>query len=185
VGGAALCVREAPVVQRISLQRAFRSVGQGGESERDQVVPVGGRIKRAPGSKDLGLPRRHYPAAVRLDCLEDFLEKGARTWTKTSTRGDDNDSDEKGIALIVINNCRSSMHPLKSSSLSAPFFLVFISIFNCVAHSPWLSEGSKPRWDQQERQNRQKELRVMARKKRISTQLYAHLVQLYDICIAR
>ena len=70
-------------------------------------VPVGGRIKRAPGSKDLGLPRRHYPVPVRLGSLEDFLEKGARIWAKTPTRGD-NDRDEKGVALIVINNCRSS-----------------------------------------------------------------------------
>ncbi len=69
-------------------------------------VPVGGRIKRAPGSKDLGLPRRHYLVSVRLGSLEDFLEKGARTWTKTPTRGDD-DRDEKGIALIVTSNFRS------------------------------------------------------------------------------
>ena len=38
--------------------------------------------------------------------LEDFLEKGARTWAKTPTRGD-SDRDEKVIAFIVINNCRS------------------------------------------------------------------------------
>ena len=37
-------------------------------------VPVGGRIKRVPVSKDLGLPRRHYPVPVRLGSLEDTPE---------------------------------------------------------------------------------------------------------------
>ena len=70
----------------------------------------------------------HYPAPVRLSNLEDFFEKRARTRAKTRTRGD-NDRDEKGIALIVINECRSS------SFIASRILLSSQKIQNCAGAS--------------------------------------------------
>ena len=78
-----------------------------GTSHAEAHVPVRGSVERAPCSLNVRLPDAHVAAAVFSSATVDMLEILLRTGAKAAAGGEHN-RDEKGIALIVLNNSRDS-----------------------------------------------------------------------------
>ena len=68
-------------------------------------VPVRGSVERVPCGLNVRLPDAHVAAAVFSSATVDMLEILLRTGAKAAAGGEHN-RDEKGIALIVLNNSR-------------------------------------------------------------------------------
>ena len=78
-----------------------------GTGHAEAHVPVRGSVERAPCGLNVRLPDTHVAAAVFSSATVDMLEKLLRTGAKAAAGGEHN-RDEKGIALIVLNNSRDS-----------------------------------------------------------------------------
>ena len=86
-----------------------------GTSHAEANVPVRGSVKRIPCGLDGRLPDAHVTAAVFSGATVDMPEVLLRTRAKAAAGGE-HKRDEKGIALIVLNNSGDS-------GASAPFAL--------------------------------------------------------------
>ena len=86
-----------------------------GTSHAEAHVPVRGSVKRVPCGLNGRLPDAHVTAAVFSGATVDMPEVLLRTRAKAAAGGEHN-RDEKGIALIVLNNSGDS-------GASAPFAL--------------------------------------------------------------
>ena len=86
-----------------------------GTSHAEAHVPVRGSVKRVPCGLDGRLPDAHVTAAVFSGATVDMPEVLLRTRAKAAAGGE-HYRDEKGIALIVLNNSGDS-------GASAPFAL--------------------------------------------------------------
>ena len=78
-----------------------------GTSHAEAHVPVRGSVERAPCGLNGRLPDAHGIAAVFSGATVDMPEVLLRTRAKAAAGGEHN-RDEKGIALIVLNNSRDS-----------------------------------------------------------------------------
>ena len=78
-----------------------------GTGHAEAHVPVRGSVERVPCGLNVRLPDAHVAAAVFSSATVDMLEILLRTGAKTAAGGEHN-RDEKGIALIVLNNSRDS-----------------------------------------------------------------------------
>ena len=76
-----------------------------GTSRAEAHVPVRGSVERVLCGLNVKLPDAHVTAVVFSGATEDMLEILLRTGAKTAAGGERN-RDEKGIALIMLNNCR-------------------------------------------------------------------------------
>ena len=74
-----------------------------GTSHAEAHVPVRGSVKRVPCGLNGRLPDAHVTAAVFSGATVDMPEVLLRTRAKAAAGGEHN-RDEKGIALIVLNN---------------------------------------------------------------------------------
>jgi len=78
-----------------------------GTSHAEAHVPVRGSVERVPCGLNVRLPDAHVTAVVFSGATVDMLEILLRTGAKTAAGGE-HDRDEKGIALIMLNNSRDS-----------------------------------------------------------------------------
>ena len=85
-----------------------------GTSHAEAHVPVRGSVKRVPCGLNGRLPDAHVTAAVFSGATVDMPEVLLRTWTKAAAGGEHN-RDEKGIALIVLNNSGDILAHLRRS----------------------------------------------------------------------
>ena len=76
-----------------------------GTGHAEAHVPVRGSVERVPCGLNVRLPDAHVAAAVFSSATVDMLEILLRTGAKAAAGGEHN-RDEKGIALIVLNNSK-------------------------------------------------------------------------------